>query len=429
MRSLRLAFSFIRVPKLFGTLLFWPLRAGVGVGVFQVVGTATYIRLADEDFDQFQQRIEKPDHSVTMIRSHLYGGPQELGPLQVCRWVPDGAGERPPSEDCRIEPLDVSVRSASPDTFDAQPFVHFFQGATRRLHICRGCTSEILISETADGRRSDVYSLGGLGVYMLIESAYDKEIQRDVLAARSTIEKLKDFAGTILLHPPGAKNPVNISRASTVMVLVLNTAFLIIITLWLSLVGHRKVLQYFARNDALLPLVAACGKAEFYNSLWVITLLRVSLFLFATLPATVLIYVHAIPEETLGEFMGSGVHFLLWISAIISSLSTMTIIASIAELKQRHSMLSFIYKYVPILCFFVGTCTWVYTLFFAGRVLTALQSFVSVLPLLGLSPIVLAPVFKIDPTILALHTVFASLLVVILLRLNSRWFAAHLEEI
>ena len=127
--------------------------------------------------------------------------------------------------------------------------------------------------------------------------------------------------------------------------------------------------------------------------------------------------------------MGDGVHFLLWISAIISSLGAMSIIASIAELKHRHSLVSFLYKYIPVLCFAAGTMTWVFTLFSAAHSATFLQYFVSSLPLFGLSPIVLAPVFKVDPTVMALHTVVASFLVVILLRLNSRWFAAHLEEI
>lgn len=429
MRSITLALSFIRVPRLFTTLLLWPLLTGIGVAVVQITATAAYIRIVDENLAQFEARLASPDKTSDWIRAQLFQSKEPSGPIKVCRWKQDKAGEVAPSEDCQIQPLDIAIKTATPASYNPEEYVSFFQGSARRLHVCETCTADIVISEAKGEKISNVYSLGGLGVYMLTEAAHEKDVEADFLKAKTTVERLKNLSGTIFLHPAGLNAPVNITKASAVMVLVLNTAFLIIITLWLSLVGHRKVLHYFARNDALLPLVAACGKAEFYNSLWVITLLRVSFFLFATLPATCLIYVNAIPEDTLAEFMGSGVHFLLWISAIISSLSTLTIIASIAELKHRHSLVSFLYRYIPILCFAVGTGTWLFTIFSAGNAMSTVQYFVSALPLFGLSPIVLSPVFKLDPMLMAAHTVVASLFVVILLRINSRWFAAHLEEI
>ena len=430
MKSFRLAISFIRVPKLFVTLLFWPLVAGLAVAATQIVATAGYVRLVDEDVQAFQKRVEAPDQTIDWIRNFLFGTTKPLSSLRLCRWE-NGVGgiEVPPSEECTPKRLDVAVRTGDPAGFDPTKLAAFFSGSTRTLHICRECSADITLRGEGDERVSDVLGIESLGVLALVESHNEREIESGVVQVKSVIERLRSTTGTVFLHAPGLGQAVNITKASTVMVLVLNTAFLIVITLWLSLVGHRKVLQYFARNDALLPLVAACGKAEFYNSLWVITILRVGFFLLAALPATCLIYVHSIPDDTLHEFMGSAVHFLLWISAIISSLGAMSIIASIAELKHRHSMVSFLYKYIPIICFAVGTTTWLFTLFYAGEAAHSVQYFVSALPLFGLSPIVLAPVFKISPTLMALHTVFASAFVVVLLRLNSRWFAAHLEEI
>lgn len=428
MKSVSLAFCFIRVPKLFATLLMWPLLIGLAVSVTQIVATSAYVRIVDEDVEQFQRRIDAPDKTAELVRSFLFGSKDALPAVRTCSWEQQAGGERPAADDCRIEPLDVAVRVEDPSSYDASEISRFFNGSARKVHVCRDCTADITIR--GDGERiADVYNVKSLGVLALTESENEREVYAGVLEVKSTIERLQGVTGTVLLHAPGLSRPVNISKASAVMILVLNTAFLIIITLWLSLVGHRKVLQYFARNDALLPLVAACGKAEFYNSLWVITLLRVGFFLLAALPATCVIYVHSIPEDTLHEFMGSAIHFLLWISAIVSSLGAMTIIASIAELKHRHSMVSFLYKYVPILCFGGGTLTWVFTLFFSGEAAQSIQYLVSSLPLFGLSPIVLAPVFKLDPTLMALHTVIASLLVVILLRMNARWFASHLEDI
>ena len=429
MRSLTLALSLIRVPQLFVTLLFWPLVAGLGVAAFQVVGTAAYIKIIEESVQSYQQRVDAPDAGANWVRGELFGSIGPLPKIQLCRWTSNGVSENPPGPECAPDPLDVAVRVDSPETFDAAEYMNFFDGSVKRIHLCKECKTEINVSAKSDATFSDVYSIRGLGVYVLTSDSHKRDVRASVIDVKAKIEHLKNVMGTVLFHPVGFKNPVNITKASMVMILVINTSFLIIITLWLSLVGHRKVLQYFARNDALLPLVAACGKVEFYNSLWLITLLRVSFFLCASLPATCLIYLSSVPEETLTAFMGSTVHFVLWISCIISSLGAMTVIASISELKQRHSMVSFFYKYVPVMCFLVGTMTWTFTLFNAGKASLLLQYLVSSLPLLGLSPMVLAPLFKLDPTIMALHTVLASALVCVLLRMNSRWFAAHLDDI
>ncbi|MFN8390229.1 MAG: hypothetical protein U0136_08075 [Bdellovibrionota bacterium] len=429
MKSITLAFSLIRVPKLFVTLLFWPLLAGLGVAGVQIICTSAYIKLVDENVASFQKRVDAPDKAADWVRMQIFGTLAPLEPIRLCRWTGGPLNETPPDETCVPEPLDVAMHVDSPATFDASEYLSFFEGSVRKFHLCQNCRTDINIRPNGESTTSDVYSLQGLGIYALTESAHERDVRNDVVGVKATIEHLKNLAGTVFFHPVGFKTPINITKASTIMILVLNTAFLIIITLWLSLVGHRKVLQYFARNDALLPLVAACGKGEFYASLWLITLLRVSFFLFASLPATCLIYVNSVSEATLTAFMGNTVHFMLWISCIISSLGAMTIIASIAELKQRHSMVSFFYKYIPVLCFLIGTATWVFTLFNAGRASALLQYLISALPLLGLSPMILAPLFRLDPDIMALHTFFASVLVVMLLRMNSRWFAAHLEDI
>lgn len=431
MRALRLALSLIRVPKLFATLLLWPLFIGLGIAATQVLLSAGFVHLMDEKVEDFQARISEPDTRSDWIRIHIFGRKKPFPALAVCRWQTVDGVEGPIGSECSADPLDVVIRVDDPANFDTTEYEKLFLGSTRRLHLCRDCKTEIVLSSNPAGGKavSDVYSVRGLGVFLLTESAHENDVNDSFVQAKTIVEHLKNLAGTVWLHPTGFHQPVNISKASTIMILVLNVAFLIIITLWLSLVGHRKVLQYFARNDALLPLVAACGKSDFYSALWFITLLRVSFFLIASLPATYAVYVNAIPEETLHLFTGSSVDFLLWISSIISSLGVMSVIASISELKHRHSLVSFLYKYIPVICFLVGTGCWVYTLFHAGNVSMTMQYVISALPLFGISPMILSPIFHSSPTILAIHTLLACVSIVVIFRLNSRWFAAHLEEI
>lgn len=431
MKPLLLAFSLIRVPRLFCTLLLWPLVIGVFVAITQVVFSSLFLHVMEESPDDYAARVEGTDVGVTWLQEELYQSDQPLGPPLICRWIVGSNGdEYPPTRECAIDPLDVTVEVENPETFDAAPHAEFFNGATRRIHLCRSCGKDVRIRTINGEIQAHVFSLKALGVLALADVNADKGVNPHYIEARRQVEKYHDLTGTIFLHPPGFDRPVNISKTSKTMVMVVNTAFIVLITLWLSLVGHRKVLQYFARNDALLPLVAACGKETFYSALWIITLIRVGFFLLASVPTAYISYRVAVPDELLNVFLGEqNGEFLLWVTGIVSSLSAFTIIASIAELKHRHSLLSFAYKYLPMLLCLAGTALWTVSVFSSGSGWWWVQHVIASLPLVGLSPMILAPIFRMSPTIIALHAMFASVLVVVCLRFNSRWFAAHLEEI
>lgn len=428
MKPISLAFSLIRVPRLFVTLLLWPLLLGVVIGVGQMAFSSLYLQLADESAEEFGERINGENESIVWMRENLSSTEESLATLKVCRWEMVGGVETLP-EGCVQRPLDVVIRTPEPARYDSKSYEEFFLGATPRLHICTSCTGMLVISQQQGELVSDAYSLAALGVMMIADATKSREVNRHYVEAKADFEQIDNLVGSIYLHPPGLGHPINISKTSKTMVLVLNTSFLILITLWLSLIGHRKVLQYFARNDALLPLVAACGKSEFYTAIWVITMFRVGAFLLASIPTSYFIYTHGVPPEILDLYFRGGAEFLLWLGAIITSLSSLTIIASIAELKHRHSLVSFAYKYIPIIFCLGGATLWSIAIFRPEDSWKVVQTTISSLPLLGLCPIIVGPIVRIEPVYLALHCCLASVLVVLTLRLNSRWFAAHLEEI
>lgn len=429
MRPLILAFSFIRVPKLFVSLLFWPMVLGVLLALSQAVMSSAYLGIVTESPEDFEKRIYKETAEHQWLRSNLYGKAEVLAPLQVCRWQASSSGEQAPTDACKLEGNDVVIRTDSPESYDVTKFENFFQGTTRRIHLCRSCSSDIIISETPEGRTSDIYGLRALGVYILTDSEVNNRVGGHYVAAKSELNQLRDIGGTILLHPAGSEQSINMTQATKIMILILNIAAITIIVLWLALKGHRKVLQYFAQNGALLPLVAACGKNTFYAALWIITLLRVSLFLLAVIPSTVIVYSKAVPKETLDVFIKSGPEFVLWVTGIVASLSCLAIVASIAELKQRHTWVSFLYRYIPILLCFLGSVIWFVALFTEGATAKIVQNVIAAIPVIGISPMIVSPLFTVDINVIALHCALAGIMVVVLMRHNSQWFAAHLEEI
>lgn len=429
MKTILLAFSLIRIPRLFVSLLLWPMIIGVGVAVVQAITSSAYMGLVEETSDQFENRIQTESPETAWLRSQLFGSKAVLPALQVCRWKTDGLKEVSPSVSCEIKENDVAIVVKNPITFDSASYESYFQGSTRTLHICKTCSSNIVI-DTREGKvRSDIFGFTGLAVMALTDTTTNAKTNTHFVEAKKTIEGVKEISGTLFLHPAGSKEPINVTQTTKTMLLILNTSLMTLIALWLSLKGHKKVLDYFSKNGALLPLVAACGKDSFYAALWIITLLRVFFFIVAAIPSTVFLYSKAVPQETLDVFIRSTPDFIMWLSALIASLSCLAIIASVAELKQRHSWVSFLYKYVPVSLCFLGTVVWIISVFTPGEASRVIQVFISCIPIIGISPILLSPIFNINSTVVMIHSLLASATIILLLRHNSRWFAAHLEEI
>ena len=399
---------------------------GLFIALGQIFVSSAYLGLVNESSGDFKKRVTNESGEIEWLRVQLYGTSKPLPDPIICRW---SNAATPPSDECKLQRLDVSVHVQNPLEYDPAELVAFFLGSTRAIHLCQSCETDIVINERGGERSANVRSISAMGVYALTDSVNNSQVNSHFVQAKEAIEKLKASSGTIYFEPVGVDQPINVSEATKTMILIINTALLIIVTLWLSLKGHRKVLDYFARNDALLPLVASCGKNTFYASLWIITLFRVAFFLLMATPPTILIYAETVSDETMSVFIGDKAEFILWLLAILASLSSLTIIASIAELKHRHSWVSFMYRYVPILLCLIGTVVWAATLVMPGEHITMLRNCITAIPIFGISPLLLSPLISVDTSLLTAHSALASVLVVIVLRLNSRWFAAHLEEI
>lgn len=429
MGPFHVAFSLIRVPKLFISLLFWPMLTGFGIALAQLLISGTYFGLVTETPAQFEKRIASEDPGTRWLREMLFGVNEPLPPVQICRWHMAAGKEVPVDPTCLIKPYDICFQSTQPLKAEIGEYAEYFDGSTRTIHVCRSCSCDIVMRHNGKEIVSDVYGIEAMGVYMLSDMQSAIKLNLNYVNARETVEHYRNVEGTVNLHPEGFPAAINMTQATKIMILIINTAVIGIITLWLALKGHRKVLDYFARNGALLPLVAACGKKTFYASLWIITLLRVAFFLLAVIPSTTMVLSRTIPDDTLQLFIGNKPHFALWIIGVMASLSSLAIIASIAELKHRHSMVSFLYRYVPICLAFGGTALWFFCIFSKSTAHQYLHQAIAGLPVLGVSPMLMSPLFPLNSTIITLHTLFASTLVVLVLRLNSRWFAAHLEEL
>ncbi len=236
---------------------------------------------------------------------------------------------------------------------------------------------------------------------------------------------IQEYFQSLLFESSALPPAANISRLGAQTILGVSTVFLLILTLWLSLYGHRKVSGYFAKKEIYLPFVLSWARVEFYYSLWLLKLLRSAFFVLAALPAMFLVYVSAVPEERLHEFMKSGIHFVLWISAIVSAVGALAVVSSAADAEHRASE-SVWYRVLPMICLISGTGTWIYTLFTTIEAGGALRSLLSVLPIFGLNASMQLSIVRLGPSVLALHTMLSLLLM--LLALNLYFFSSSISQ-
>lgn len=433
MNALRLAFNLLRIPRLFASLLLFPLILGLLLVYAQLVLTGVVLNAVERrNPAQMQSKLERR-RVFHVGRFLLFGDGGERPAARVCRWVQmidrDGVPfEAPPSEECAPDRLDVALRVREPATFDARQYEGVFQGATDRLHLCRECQPDIVIDLRGEERRTEVSSVWGMLVLSLLGESPQANTQ--MLQALREFEAMQNMLGSVSLHLPGFEEPIELRRAGGRVAIIFNSAGLILIALWLALKAHRRVLEYLSGSGALLPMVAATGKTSFYGAIWILTATRVGAFLLAAVPLTLSALVELGKGEALRRvFGGSTLILLLWIAAMGAALSLATLVGSISELKQRHAVTSVLYRWVPLVLCGFGATLWSLSFLLDGSNAAFLRAMVAVVPVVGTVPIVLAPIFRPEVGVLFVHFVLSVLGFMVAMHTNARWFAAHVEEL
>ena len=424
-RAFHLAWSLIRIRHLALSLFLFPLLCSVLLVVGQLVVTTLFIRSVAPEVPTTQD-VQEDFNPVRLV---LYGSGERRPSLEVCRWVvshSDPTREVPPRAACAPDSLDVAVNVSNPETFDASSFVEMFQGQIDRLHICKNCQPDVVITVPERGKHhTRAASAYGLAVMSLAYIPKAEDRSERIEKFRAVTEGI----GDMLFYMPDARDLVRLCSANGAIPFAANIVPLVVIALWLSVRAHRKVLDYFSQNDVLLPLVAATGKRTFYSALWIVTAARVLCFLAASLPV---IYFGLSDIGGVHVFDSLRQHaslIVVWLFALVSAVALCTIVSSIADLKHRQAFRSVLYRYVPIVVALFGAFAWTATFIVPSETMGLVRSVITSIPILGLAPLFAAPVTLPSVPVVLVHALVSTVLVCLVLRNNARWFGAHLEEV
>ncbi len=429
-KSLHLAWSLIRIPHLAISLFLFPLIMSLLLVFVQLVATGVLLKASSVE-SATTQLATKRREEFSAIRRVLFGSPDLRPALRVCRWMHapgDVENEHPPDADCAPDRLDVALHVPDPASFDPSRYYDLFSGQVDRLHLCKSCRPDVVVKiDSVGGARSEVYSVYGLGVLSL---PYTKnEVRDQKIQLMRNIGDIQNSLGDLHFYLPDVEGGIGISQLKSSIPFTLNVGMLVLIALWLALRAHRRVLDYFSHNNVLLPLVAACGKGNFYTALWALTLLRVGCFLCASVPLVFLGLEDIAGPSVFSNLEISSWQIGMWVVALIAAFGLATVIASIAELKHRHNVLSFAYKFIPIVIALAGAAVWGGSFIFPTDSMATVRLWISAVPVIGMTPIFLAPIIKLPLAPLLVHTACSIVLLKWALAHNARWFAAHLEAV
>jgi hypothetical protein len=423
--AIRLAWSLVRIRHLAFSLFLFPLAISVAL----VLGQLLITELLMQSAGLRHSEAEVATTENNPVRLLLYGSGEERPLLKVCRWIPAFGSpniEVPPDRGCRPDRLDVALRADDPATASTSEYERLFQGQIDRLHVCRACSPDIIITMDSSGKRisraGSAYGLAVLSLAFTVKGTL-KNDRSDYL------KMLSGDIGTISLQLPEAERPIEFSKTNGAVPFTANVVPIVVIALWLSLRAHRKVLDYFARNDVLLPLVAATGKRPFYTAIWLLTAMRVACFLAASLPILYFGLKDIGGEDVFMEIGANKAATLLWLVALSSAVALSTIIGSIADLKHRQAFVNVLYRYIPVAVAMSGGVLWVATFLVPSVAAGTMRLSLTAVPVVGLVPLFIAPITRVGMVVLLIHAVCSGALVIMILRSNARWFAAHLEEV
>lgn len=437
-RSLRLAWSLLLVPRLFISLFFFPLILSCLMVYIQLLATGVVLKSTESQPEAVAKTMTNIKHS-DFARKIIFGWDVKQVPkIIVCKWEPldlsnPSSREGPTTEECRkdLSAYDPAILVQDPKTFDSKEYAKVFDGVAFKIHICKKTCGErshvVLAVDQKGSTETTVRSVFGWLIMHL--TRYNDEVQSSFLKAASGFQNIRDMLGTVYFTPYGFVRPTKITGLKESLAVMINIASLVVISLWLALKAHRRVLDYFARSGALLPLVAATGNGAFYGAIWILTFTRVAAFLLASVPMTIAFFTEFL-DVSKDEFFGRGpVVVGFWILSLIVGLCLATLIASIADLKHRHGILSFIYRYIPLIICFLGAALWCVTFIADGSVASTIRNVIASLPFVGLTPMLLVPVLEPNPYVLTAQIILSFGTLVFVLKHNARWFAAHLEEL
>jgi hypothetical protein len=426
MKSLRFALSFLAIPRLFASLILLPLIIGLGVLGSQLFLTQLVISSNKNASVSAERRLEKL-REESLARRLIYGSGGPRPPLRICRW--SGNPEKPPETECSPDRLDVAIRLADNDESVLTEALARFEGYFDRVHICRSCTPDIIIDFASSVvPRTEVYSLQA---YILFATTrYHPQIREDMIHVIGRFNETKELFGLQYFYAPGLKRPVLLDRLHEQVAVIISIASLMLISMFLGMKAHRRILEYFSRSGALLPMVASLGKSDFYRSLWILTTIRVLAFLLAGVPMLIGVAAGFQGKNETAPFMQLSVPEMgLWIVTLLSSFLLATIVASLADLRRRKEILSFLYTFIPFVLCILGALLWAISFLLPLSFAGTLRQVLTAVPILGIAPVLISPISYPGELSLLVHTFTSLLCTILLLRRNAMWFAAHLEDV
>jgi hypothetical protein len=428
-RGLIIAWSLLRIRRLFLTLILFPLLLSLVIVAIQSLASSAIITALEKKEGNVDVVGESPN---SLLKSILFGSEAPPEAPLICRWqgttTVAGFEEYPPSSACSPDRLDAALIVSDPATYDPSEYVKLLAGNTFRIHLCKTCTPDLIFHPQDKPRTMELHSIWGALVLHL--TTRNESVLNAYKSVRESTKSVSDVVGTINLSLIGFQQPINLSDVRSPLLFIFNFAALIVVALWLALKAHRRILDYFSENGALLPMVAANGKENFYLALWLITLARVAAFLFSAIPLTLFsIHEFILTDNTLSILSSNPIATVSWALALISSLALATLIASVADLHRRTNLLAICYRFLPLFIAFIGALCWSVTFIFDSHLASSIRNIICAIPVFGMAPIVLSLIFQSSSFALILHTLGSIILIALLMRANSAWFGAHLEEI
>jgi hypothetical protein len=429
-QSLAIAFSLIKIKRLFCSLILIPLALSLVVVAIQVVTSTLIIQVTNKTSGKVDTSVEE---GVSFLRSIATGSDKPLPEALICRWRMETddlrqSVEVPPNAQCEPDRLDAAIKVSNPDSFDPKEYILLLNGVVQRIHLCKTCQPDLLFIPEKNERRVEIRSIWAALLVRLITQ--NDSITEAFATVRKTNFETSEAMGKRYFIAPGFRSPINLTDMRSSLLLIFNFSSLIVVSLWLALKAHRRILDYFSHNGALLPMVAATGKENFYGALWIITCIRVSAFLISALPLTIYsLHEYMIDQATIDILGGAPANALVWGATLIASLSLATLIASIADLKHRSHLLVFTYRFLPLILAFIGAFFWAITFLVDTDFSSILRAVICAVPVIGMVPMFISLVFQPHLIALLLHGILSAALIVYLMRLNSQWFGAHLEEV
>lgn len=219
--------------------------------------------------------------------------------------------------------------------------------------------------------------------------------------------------GEVVIRAKGVIGGISTEAIQQKTVFFTVVTLLIVCSLWNLVKSYGALNNYLRKSGVLLPLTVALSVKRLKRVLWLTSWISTLILISSTVLTVYLLNSTILENIQVYDFllrMGE-VKCILWLIALTSGSLAVILLSSLGHSIYANKWYGEIFTHVMPVLTAISALVWILSYAIDIPYIVNLRTLISLVPIGGFVPIILAPAFNVEITVLVLHTLLSSLFI------------------